>query len=403
MNLKRDKIWIYLLGGGTLAVTVGLAIANYQPEWKYYQDDFKELVAKRFGDARAAKIETGIQQVWVAPLGRTDRCTTCHMGVEWKGLESAPEPFRTHPKQILEKHPIAKYGCTICHGGQGFATDVDHAHATGIEHWEQPLLASELSKTYLVSERQALMQGNCNVCHRNDRQTAGASYINYAKDLVRQKGCRACHTINNRGGVIGPNLTYIGEQAPEQFDYSRMSGRPSIFGWHLAHFKDPKSMISTTVMPNFNFGSKDAQALAVLVMSWKKTDLPIEYIPGAKVADLPTEEEKQKEQQMLSGPGSFFVKKTCFICHDITSLGVESATKIGPDLALAYSDVQSRFGRTLEDFLKAPTGTMSVVLSTQIHLTDAEKAQAIELLKHAYELKQQEKKKTPTAPAAGGQ
>lgn len=402
MNLKRDNIWIYVLGGGLLAVTIGLAVAEYQPEWKDYQEDFKDLVAKRFGETRAAKVETGIQQIWVAPLGRTDRCTTCHMGVEWKGLESAPEPFRTHPKQILEKHPISKYGCTVCHGGQGFATDVDRAHATGIEHWEQPLLAGELSKTYLVSERKALMQGNCNVCHRNDRQTAGADYVNYAKDLVRQKGCRACHTINSRGGVIGPNLTYIGDQAPEQFDYSRMSGKPSIFGWHLAHFKDPKSMISTTVMPNFNFGSKDAQALAVLVMSWKKVDLPIEYIPGAKVADVPTEEEKQKEQQMLNGPGSFFVKKTCFICHDVSALGVESATKIGPDLALAYSDVQSRFGRTLEDFLKAPTGTMSVVLSTQIHLTDAEKAQVIELLKHAYELKQQEKKPTSQPRTSGG-
>ena len=392
-NLKRDNIWIYLFGAGILAVTIGLAIEHYRPEWSDYQAEFKDYVAQRFGPARAAKIETGIQQVWVPALGRTDRCTTCHLGVEWKGLESAPEPFRSHPKQILEKHPISKYGCTVCHGGQGYATDFDNAHATGIEHWEQPVMGTDLAKTYLVSERQALMQSNCNVCHRNDRATPGAGYINYAKDLVRQKGCRACHTINNRGGVIGPNLTYIGDQSPEQFDYSRMSGKPAVFGWHLAHFKDPKSMISTTVMPNFNFGSKDAQALALLVMSWKKTDLPVEYIPGAKLADLPTPQEKQKEEQMPTGPGSFFVKKTCFICHDVSALGVESATKIGPDLALAYSDVQSRFGKTLEDFLKAPTGTMSVVLSTQIHLTDAEKAQAIELLKHAYELKQQEKKK----------
>ncbi|HYL97592.1 MAG TPA: hypothetical protein VEZ90_01460, partial [Blastocatellia bacterium] len=52
---------------------------------------------------------------------------------------------------------------------------------------------------------------------------------------------------------------------------------------------------------------------------------------------------------------------------------------------IAAQDVQSRFGRTLDDFLASPTGTMSVVLSTQIHLTDDEKKQAIEKLKIAFQ------------------
>jgi cytochrome c2 len=289
------------------------------------------MVAKRFGERRAATIPGGIQQVWVKEINRTDRCTTCHQGIEWKGLERAPNPYRTHPKEILDKHPISKYGCTICHGGQGYATTTAEAHAIDAEHWEQPLLGPELAKAYLVGDRHALLESNCNVCHRNDRETKGSDYVNYAKQLVRDKGCRDCHTINNRGGVIGPNLTYIGDQNAEQYNYARMSGKPSVSGWHLAHFKDPKSMSSETVMPNFGLGSKEAQSLAMLVMSWKKIDLPIEYIPGAKTADLPTPEEKAKEEQMLHGEGVFFVRKTCFICHDVSVLGVESATKIGPD------------------------------------------------------------------------
>jgi hypothetical protein len=52
--------------------------------------------------------------------------------------------------------------------------------------------------------------------------------------------------------------------------------------------------------------------------------------------------------------------------------------------------VQSRFGRTLEDFLKNPTGTMSVVLSTQIQLTDEERREAVEKLKTAYQRKQEQ-------------
>ncbi|CUS95647.1 hypothetical protein JGI8_02210, partial [Candidatus Kryptonium thompsonii] len=65
--------------------------------------------------------------------------------------------------------------------------------------------------------------------------------------------------------------------------------------------------------------------------------------------------------------------------------GIESAAKIGPDLSNALEDVQSRFGKTLENFIKEPTGTMSIVLGSQIMLTDSEKVQVVELLTKAYE------------------
>jgi hypothetical protein len=125
-------------------------------------------------------------------------------------------------------------------------------------------------------------------------------------------------------------------------------------------------------------------------MSWKRAGPPARYIPGATPKERPTEAELEKERQMLSGEGAFFVKKGCFICHSVNSLGVDTAAKIGPDLSDAVNDVQSRFGRTLEDFLKNPTGTMSVVLSTQIQLTDEEKREAVEKLKTAYQRKQEQ-------------
>lgn len=145
-------------------------------------------------------------------------------------------------------------------------------------------------------------------------------------------------------------------------------------------------------MPNFNFSSADAQALAMLVMSWKKEHIPIEYIPGHNFRDIPTEEEKEKEERMLKGPGAFFVKKNCFVCHSVSTLGIDAAAQIGPDLAMAVEDVQSRFGRTLDDFLEKPTGTMEVVLSTMITLTPEERKETIEKLRHAYDIYQQQKK-----------
>lgn len=386
MKKNWDSVGIFLCGAGILAVTALVYVGNYQPEWKKYQKGFHAMVLARYGAARAREAPAGPQQIWAQDLNRVDRCTTCHQAVEWKGFENAPEPYRTHDPEILKKHPIEVYGCTSCHGGQGSATDMESAHATDLPGWEKPLLAQDVSTTYSISDWRAPMQVNCNLCHRYDRETPGADYINEAKMLVDQKGCRACHTINGRGGVIGPDLTYEGDKSTEQHDYSRLLGVESEFAWHVAHFKEPRAMAPGTVMPAFGFSTQQAQALSLLVMSWKRNPVPMQFMAGVKLGDLPTPEEIAKEKQMETGEGAFFVKHTCFVCHDVSTLGVESATKIGPDLSHAVTDVPARFGRPLDDFLMSPTGTMSVVLATQIHLSPEERREAIAKLKVANQM-----------------
>ena len=87
---------------------------------------------------------------------------------------------------------------------------------------------------------------------------------------------------------------------------------------------------------------------------------------------------------MRTGPGAWFVQTGCFVCHSISVLGVKSPAQIGPDLSNAVEDVQSRFGRTIDDFLREPTGTMAVVLSRQIVLTPEQKAIAVTKLREAF-------------------
>jgi len=389
--VSLDKTILSLAGIG-LFLIVGFSVYDYfNPEWAAYQSEFRYLVEDKFGPERADQVPQGLQQLYVPALDRVDRCTTCHQAVEWAGLENAPEPFKTHPKEILKSHPLSKFGCTTCHSGQGYATEMRAAHGP-VEHWEEPLLGKELGEFYVLSDKKALMQMQCNSCHRYEKETKGMGYINRAKQLVSEKGCRACHVINGRGGTVGPDLTYEGDKAPEQFNYERLKGLHTEFTWQVSHLKNPKELVPETVMPNFNFNSADAQALAMLVMSWKKRDIPVAYLPNNNYKDVPTKEELEKEERMLRGPGSFFVKKNCFVCHSVSSLEIEAAAQIGPDLALAVEDVQSRFGRTLDDFLAKPTGTMEVVLSTMIVLTEEERNEAIAKLRLAYELKQKEQK-----------
>lgn len=353
-------------------------------DWRYYQMEFTRMVAEQFGEEKAADVPTGLQQIWVADLERADRCTTCHQAISWKGFEKAEHPYRTHPAAPLKTHPVEDFGCTSCHGGQGWAIDTAAAHGQ-VAHWEEPLLSRSLGEDYtLAGDKNALMQMNCNTCHRYDRETAGATAINLAKRLVNEKGCRACHVINGFGGTIGPDLTEVGEKAPEQYDFSRLSGQKTAFAWHVAHFKDPRALAEGTVMPNFNFSTEQAQALSMLALSWRRHDVPARYLAGAPRIDPRSPEELAAEEAMKTGPGRWFVDTGCFVCHSISALGVKSPAQIGPDLSNAVEDVQSRFGVTIDAFLANPTGTMSVVLSRQIILTPEQKKTAVEKLREAF-------------------
>jgi hypothetical protein len=84
-----------------------------------------------------------------------------------------------------------------------------------------------------------------------------------------------------------------------------------------------------------------------------------------------------------------FLEKGCPQCHSITALGVKSATEVGPDLTLAYSDVKNRFNVSLEEFFHNPTGTMQIVLSQQITLSPAERDSIVHILTRLHEVREE--------------
>lgn len=394
---RIDRLVMAIIGVVLVIGTVLFMWSDREHDWRYYQMEFRRMVASQFGEDKAAILPSGVQQIWVADLARADRCVTCHQAISYPGFESAEQPYRTHPKLPLQQHPVEDYGCTSCHGGQGWAIDTAAAHGE-VAHWEEPLLSRSLGTSYtLAGDKNALMQMNCNTCHRYDRETPGATAINLAKKLVNEKGCRACHVINGFGGTIGPDLTDVGEKPPEQYDFSRLSGQRTAFAWHVAHFKDPRALSEGTVMPNFNFSTEQAQSLAMLMLSWRRADVPARYVSGTPRVDPRSAEELAAEVALKTGPGGWFVQTGCFVCHSVSALGVKSPAQIGPDLSNAVEDVQSRFGVTIDAFLANPTGTMSVVLSRQIILTPEQKQEAVARLRDAFAEYQRQR----AAPASG--
>lgn len=351
------------------AFLLGIAIyKELNPEYIKYQREFKSLVERKFGKEAASKISFGVKQIWIPELGKVDRCITCHMGYEWKGLEGedVPKVFRAHPdiNGLIAKHPFKDFGCTTCHGGQGYATNVKEAHVIhdGKKvRWLEPMLSGEKAKEYGFKDWQKLplTEINCNICHRYEDSVPGMPYINLAKKLVQEKACKTCHMINGEGGNIGPDLTYEGSKMPEMFDmrgpyYEIKDGKPvesgrtikeeierrglplTVFSWHLLHFEEPRSITPTSSMPNFGFTDDEKRALTMLVMSWKKVNLPVQYIPRIKKVETEkgaqdtTKVEGSKSlstNEDLVKRGESVFNQKCAACHAIENKLVGPALK----------------------------------------------------------------------------
>lgn len=379
-----DRAALLVLGVLLMAATAAVLVRDAGRDYRPWQQQFREMVRQRSGPAAARGVATGIQQIWIPGLNRADRCITCHQGVSWSGFERAENPWRTHPRKILTAHPVEQFGCTVCHGGQGWAVDEAGAHGR-VTQWSEPLLDAALARRLSPQlSRHALMQVNCNLCHRYEPRTDGAEVVNRAKQLVQDKGCRACHQVNGRGGLIGPDLTWAGDKNPAQFDYARLEGRPGVFSWHVAHFRDPRALVPDSVMPNFHLPPEDTQALAILTMSWRNVTSAAALLGRTPRGEPLSGAEDARRAEMLSGPGAWFVRTGCSQCHDVAVRGVKSSTPIGPDLSTAAEDTLRRFSMTIDIFIRKPVGTMQAVFARQIMLTPDQKDEAIRELRSAW-------------------
>ena len=313
----RDEILLLISGLLVLAFTIGVFVKENNSEWRDYQVEFTQLVSEKLGPKIADSIEPGLHQVWNPQLNITDRCQTCHLGIELPGLENEKQPFATHPNLSFYKqtHPFKDYGCTSCHDGQGYATKTKDAHGE-VHHWMTPMYTNKLAGEYGFKNSKPMIEISCNQCHRRDRKTEGMDRINMAKKLLEERKCSICHVIEGKGLTVGPELTYEGSKFPEGFVFDTVEGKKSVLNWHIKHFKDPQKVSKDSLMINFQMNDEEAEALSLLMMSWRKKTIPIEYIPSPYRSDStkPLPPEPPIVFESLDGK-TLYTKRLCHICH----------------------------------------------------------------------------------------
>ena len=117
MRLKTQHIvLIAIFCTALLGVTLWAVYSEYDRPWKQYQ--------KASGGAK-------INQIWLRELRINDRCTTCHQSADKKESKEAKQPYKRHSGDYLKLHPVEKFGCVICHDGEGEALTADAAHGEG--------------------------------------------------------------------------------------------------------------------------------------------------------------------------------------------------------------------------------------------------------------------------------
>ncbi|MEC1718179.1 hypothetical protein [Schinkia azotoformans] len=101
---------------------------------------------------------------------------------------------------------------------------------------------------------------------------------------------------------------------------------------------------------------------------------------AAEATDKTAEQTTETAQPNLAEhTDNILVQKGCIGCHAVSPIGAKG-NGTAPDLAIAYDDVKNRFGKSLEEFLEEPEGTMSAVFGTS-PLTDEEKEKVISIVK----------------------
>ncbi|MFQ6617382.1 MAG: c-type cytochrome, partial [Fidelibacterota bacterium] len=220
--------------------------------------------------------------------------TTLLMGFTPREIENMPLRFRV-PATTSTYEPVGEFGkivddlkCLTCHSingkGGDFAPDLSIEGSKVKREWlvnflKSPDIIRPLLKQmpqFNMNTEPVMMEGKLslgevevivdyieNVLISEDipdkfleGETVDEKGILEGKELYLKKGCNFCHQIGLEGGVVGPDLTEVGDRL-----------KPAYIFMHL---KDPRAFNPDIIEPDYNLSDDEALTLTKFLISLKK-------------------------------------------------------------------------------------------------------------------------------------
>lgn len=353
MDNRQVRLMKVVLLVSSLASLLILTSAAYQEnfrgEWRDLQRDYKTLLVKNAKEEHAVRAAESFaiehKQLYLEQLGTIDRCTTCHLGVENPTMADVEAPMRTHTGDLLAHHRPETFGCTICHRGQGRAISKVQAHGwqedgTMLPHSESPLLRGDTVYTScgkchaeidLYGGEADLYAsaasdgsnglGHSQIDEASLKQTLpNARSITRGKRLTTELGCLGCHKYRGRGGVLGPDITYVGDKTKHDFIFTHVKGEHTVEQWLFEHFKLPSEVSPDTLMPNYGMSDQEARDLADYMMSLHRKTLLASHTPRPR----------HSGRSVVPVRGETLYKMFCSACHGAEGHGTTMRQGLWP-------------------------------------------------------------------------
>ena len=324
MGKLSDKVRLTFAVSTVVCVLV-LAIAplkDFLAEWKHYKRSFVKFAQGRPDTKRLlADYTPNIDQIWLPGMNVTDRCTTCHQGVTQPSLTdpSVPHPFRAHPPI---PHNVRDWGCTICHRGQGPATEVAEAHETTLA-WEKPILPAHF------------LQASCGSCHQVDLKET--PQLARGRELLSSLNCQGCHKLRNiEPSRLGPDLSSVGVKVTRAWIYKWLKeprtildkdGNPTVNGYESG---------DESRMPQFRLKEEEIKSLSAYLSVQKAKPIETYKINPAVVADW------SKKPSLISDGEVRFRQMMCTTCHPVAVTRGGETKLIGGNIAPELTKVGSK-------------------------------------------------------------